>query len=56
MLLSAQSLRINRNLSKIKWDLFHDVTLAVLLEHNLDNIDPEWLTESMIYSTWRHNN
>lgn len=41
MWLSVQSLKINRNLSKIKWDLLHDVSLTILLEHNLDNIGPE---------------
>lgn len=41
MWLSAQRLNINRNLSKNQWDLFHNVILAKLLEHNLGNLGPE---------------
>lgn len=41
MWLYAQSLKINRNFSNNKWDLFHDVTLTILMEHSLNNIGPE---------------
>lgn len=55
MWLYAQSLKINRNFSNNKWDLFHDVTLTILMEHSLNNIGPEWPSKSIIDAAWKHN-